>query len=337
MEERLVHRRHALGSNHPNTLSLANNLAHISPKTRPVRGGSSPRRGHVRRAGVTSSALTIPVLCPQQTTSSSTWQQWAPTPAPAAWPKTRSPAAAACSATATRTPCPPQTTSLGCSARWGKPRRHVASHEDTLARRRDVLGADHPSTLSSANNLVVDLAAVGAYARARRLAEDTLARRRRVLGDSHPDTLSSANNLAHVLRLQGEYEEARRLDEDTLRRREEVLGEDHPDTLSSANNLIIDLLELGDSERARRLEERMGRSERGRSVRGEEDPRGSLVPLAEPQAAHAAPPPPARWYACGSTLQRDRGGLPRRPGEDPAATSCRSMPDRIDVDGERQG
>jgi hypothetical protein len=118
--------------------------------------------------------------------------------------------------------------------------------------------------LSSANNLVVDLAALGAYVRARHLAEDTLARRRHVLGDSHPDTLSSANNLAHVLRLQGEYEEARRLDEGTLRHREEVLGEDHPDTLSSANNLVIDLVELGAGagDRARLLNERICRSER---------------------------------------------------------------------------
>jgi hypothetical protein len=109
--------------------------------------------------------------------------------------------------------------------------------------------------LSSANNLVVDLAASGAHARARRLAEDTFARRRRTLGRRHPDTLSSANNLAHVLRLHGEYDDARRLDENVLRHREEVLGEDHPDTLSSANNLIIDLLGLVDRNGARQLEE----------------------------------------------------------------------------------
>src|SRR5829696_5674034 len=34
-------------------------------------------------------------------------------------------------------------------------------------RRRDVLSADHSTTLSSANNLVVDLAGIGAYVRAR--------------------------------------------------------------------------------------------------------------------------------------------------------------------------
>ena len=64
--------------------------------------------------------------------------------------------------------------------------------EDTLARRRRVLGEDHPGTLDSANNLALDLRVLGEVQAARELNEDTLARRRRVLGDDHPDTLTSA-------------------------------------------------------------------------------------------------------------------------------------------------
>jgi hypothetical protein len=75
--------------------------------------------------------------------------------------------------------------------------------EDTLARRRRVLGEDHPDTLNSANNLAVDLRGLGEYQAARELDEDTLARRRRVLGEDHPDTLNSANNLAVDLRALG--------------------------------------------------------------------------------------------------------------------------------------
>jgi hypothetical protein len=58
--------------------------------------------------------------------------------------------------------------------------------EDTLARRRRVLGEDHP------DNLAVSLLGVGEHRAARELAEDTLARRRRVLGEDHPDTGASA-------------------------------------------------------------------------------------------------------------------------------------------------
>ena len=67
--------------------------------------------------------------------------------------------------------------------------------EDTLARRRRVLGEDHPDTLAAANGLAISLRAVGDYQAARELGEDTLARRRRVLGEDHPDTLASADNL----------------------------------------------------------------------------------------------------------------------------------------------
>ena len=88
-----------------------------------------------------------------------------------------------------------------------------------------------PTPCDSANNLAIDLSALGEHEQARALDEDTLARRRRVLGEDHPDTLRSANNLAIDLRALGEHEQARALDEDTLARRRRVLGEDHPDTL----------------------------------------------------------------------------------------------------------
>ncbi|MDQ2880076.1 MAG: FxSxx-COOH system tetratricopeptide repeat protein [Actinomycetota bacterium] len=120
---------------------------------------------------------------------------------------------------------------------------------------RDILGEDHPDTLRSANNLALDLRALGEYERARELHKDTLARRRRVLGEDHLDTLASANNLAHNLRVLGEYERARELDEDTLTRCRRVLGDDHHRTLILAINLGVDLTNLGEYERARELDE----------------------------------------------------------------------------------
>ena len=68
--------------------------------------------------------------------------------------------------------------------------------QDTLARRRQVLGDDHPDTLQSAEVLAVDLYSLGDTQAARDLDQDTLTRRRRVLGDDHPNTLWSASNLA---------------------------------------------------------------------------------------------------------------------------------------------
>lgn len=68
--------------------------------------------------------------------------------------------------------------------------------QDTLARRRRVLGESHPHTLISSNNLAADLRALGEVQAARELDQETLARRREVLGEDHPDTLDSARNVA---------------------------------------------------------------------------------------------------------------------------------------------
>jgi hypothetical protein len=142
--------------------------------------------------------------------------------------------------------------------------------EDTLTRRRRVLGEDHPNTLTSANNLATDLSALGEHQAARELDEDTLTRRRRVLGEDHPNTLASANNLATDLSALGEHQAARELDEDTLTRRRRVLGEDHPNTLASANNLATDLSALGEHQAARELDE--DTLTRRRRVLGEDHP-----------------------------------------------------------------
>ena len=72
--------------------------------------------------------------------------------------------------------------------------------QDTLERRRQMLGENHPSTLASANRLATDLRLLGEVQAARDLDQDTLERRRQVLGENHPDTLASASNLALDLR-----------------------------------------------------------------------------------------------------------------------------------------
>ncbi|MGH3889873.1 MAG: FxSxx-COOH system tetratricopeptide repeat protein [Pseudonocardiaceae bacterium] len=133
------------------------------------------------------------------------------------------------------------------------PARSLLEHALNLRRSR--LGADHPDTLVSTNNLAVNMCELGQYEQARQLGEDTLTHSRRVLGDRHPDTLFFATNLATCLRELGRHEQARQLDEDTLTRRRQVLGDDHPHTLESATNLALDLRALGHEEQPSQLEE----------------------------------------------------------------------------------
>ena len=101
----------------------------------------------------------------------------------------------------------------------------------------DVLGPDHPDTLSVRNNLAVAYDSVGRFGEAIELFEQVLAEQERVLGPDHPDTLSVRNNLAVAYDSVGRFGEAIELFEQVLDECKRLLGADHPDTLNTRSNL----------------------------------------------------------------------------------------------------
>jgi hypothetical protein len=60
-------------------------------------------------------------------------------------------------------------------------------YEEALSIQRELLGEDHPHSLTSMNNLANLFADIGHIDRGKRLLEDCISRRCRVLGDTHPD------------------------------------------------------------------------------------------------------------------------------------------------------
>ena len=96
-----------------------------------------------------------------------------------------------------------------------------------------ILGKQHPSTLTSMNNLALVLNSQGKYEEAEQMHRQTLALSESELGKKHPSTLTSMNNLARVLDRQGKYEEAEQMHRQTLALRESELGKKHPETLGS--------------------------------------------------------------------------------------------------------
>ncbi|MDO0824092.1 tetratricopeptide repeat protein, partial [Desulfosporosinus nitroreducens] len=121
---------------------------------------------------------------------------------------------------------------------------HTAAYEEaeplykrSLEIREEVLGAKHPSTANSLNNLALLYDKQGRYEEAEPLYKRSLEIREEVLGAKHPDTATSLNNLAGLYDKQGRYEEAEPLYKRSLEIREEVLGAKHPDTATSLNNL----------------------------------------------------------------------------------------------------
>jgi tetratricopeptide (TPR) repeat protein len=110
-------------------------------------------------------------------------------------------------------------------------------YEHILAKRAATLGADHPDTLRSMNNLAVAYQTAGQLQKALPLYEQTLAKRTATLGADHPDTLTTMNNLASAYLAAGQLQKALPLLEDTLAKRTAKQGADHPDTLRSLANL----------------------------------------------------------------------------------------------------
>ena len=121
---------------------------------------------------------------------------------------------------------------------------------DSVTRAGDTLGPDHPSTLTSRNNLAGAYCDAGRLDEAIRLHEQTLKDRTRILGPHHPDTLASRNNLASAYHDAGRLDEAIRLHEQTLKDRTRILGPHHPSTLTSRNNLASAYHDAGRLDKA---------------------------------------------------------------------------------------
>ena len=100
-----------------------------------------------------------------------------------------------------------------------------------------LLGPQHPTSLTSRNNLAGAYHAVGRLSEAIALYEQVLADSISVLGGDHPDTLTSRNNLAGAYESAGRLTEAIALYEQVQEDYTQILGDNHPSTLTSRNDL----------------------------------------------------------------------------------------------------
>ena len=116
---------------------------------------------------------------------------------------------------------------------------------DVLEARERTLGAEHPSTLGSVNNLARCLQASGQLKDAEVLYRRALEARECTLGAEYPSTLGSVNDLAICLRARGQLKDAEVLYRRALEAKERTLGAQHPSTLRSVINLAVCLREMG--------------------------------------------------------------------------------------------
>ena len=108
---------------------------------------------------------------------------------------------------------------------------------ESVTQAYDTLGADHPETLTSRNNLANAYQDAGKLEEAITLYEQNLKDFEDLLGPDHPETLTSRNNLANAYQDAGRLNEAIELLQQSLTDHTHILGPHHPDTLLSRNNL----------------------------------------------------------------------------------------------------
>ncbi len=125
--------------------------------------------------------------------------------------------------------------------------------EKALQTRRDHLGADHPDTFVSMNDLGVGLTKSGKLDDAESLLEETVKKIKAALGADHRETLAAMGNLATAHLQSGKLDQAIALLEEAHQRRLATLGTDDADTIWSMNSLGEALVRAGKIEKARAL------------------------------------------------------------------------------------
>lgn len=113
----------------------------------------------------------------------------------------------------------------------------ITQLEWVLSERQQLLGDDHPETVTSRHNLASAYQTVGRSSDAIQMHERALTDFRRLFGEEHPDTLASMNNLARAYTDAGRLAEATALHDTVVRTSLQVRGRDHPDTFTSRHNL----------------------------------------------------------------------------------------------------
>lgn len=134
--------------------------------------------------------------------------------------------------------------SLGVSGRPDAARGYFADLHVTAV---DLLGADHPDTLTMLNNCAYWQGKAGRYDEAIATLTIVLADRTRILGSHHPDTLRTRSLIGNWQGHAGNSGTAVTLLADLAGVQHDILGPDHVDTLKTRGNLAYWRGKTGDT------------------------------------------------------------------------------------------
>ena len=120
--------------------------------------------------------------------------------------------------------------------------------------RKQVLGPEHPDTLTSMGSLASIYWNQGRWKEAEQLELQVIETQKQVLGPEHPDTLTTISNLASTYWNQGRWKEAEQLGAQVMETQKQVLGPEHPNTLTSMGSLALTYGNQGRWKEAEQLE-----------------------------------------------------------------------------------
>ncbi|MFF3460490.1 tetratricopeptide repeat protein [Streptomyces sp. NPDC002730] len=212
----------------------------LTPRSSAARatGGSGPRSTPVtdRSSAIQTTDSGHPAPVPQANAAGSSGERLAP---PALSPQTRTRLEARHS----------EGLALGRAGRWTEAN---GLHQLNAAERAQLLGSEHPDTLTSRYEVAFSLSRVGRPADALTEYTDVAQARERVLGADHPDTLATLQEVAYTFGQLDRHVDAHETYTSVLAARLRVQGPDHPDTLRCRHNLAFNLSRLGRLEESYR-------------------------------------------------------------------------------------
>ena len=127
-------------------------------------------------------------------------------------------------------------------------------HRQVLESDEQILGSEHPTTITSMHNLAGVLRGQGKLDEAEGLQRRALELSQKVRGPEMPETLGIMGNLGDILLRQQKYEQAETVSREVLHLRRKVLRENHPDIATSMHNLAAVLRKRGKLDEAEELQ-----------------------------------------------------------------------------------
>ena len=120
--------------------------------------------------------------------------------------------------------------------------------------RKQVLGAEHPGTLTIMSNLADTYWNQGRWDEAEQLQVQVMDMSKKVPNAEHPGTLTTMSNLAMIYLNQGRWDEAEQLQVQGMNMSKKVVGAGHPDTLTIMSNLALTYFNQGRWNEAEQLQ-----------------------------------------------------------------------------------